>query len=77
MGIGVSIFLLAVGAILTWGVNFAVSGIDIDVIGIILMLIGLIGLLASLLFWSSFAPFGRERRVYREDTVVEDRPPLR
>lgn len=67
MGIGVSLFLIAIGAILTWAVDVSVSGIDLNVVGIILMVVGLIGLLVSMLFWSSFAPFRRnERTVVRE-----------
>jgi hypothetical protein len=58
MGIGVSIFLMAVGAILTWGVNATARGLNLEVIGVILMIVGGFGLLLSLLFWSSFAPFG-------------------
>jgi hypothetical protein len=68
MGIGVSLFLLALGAILAWAVEFEVAGLNIDTIGVILMVIGAIGLLLSMLFWSSFAPFRREER-----TVVRDR----
>lgn len=60
MGIGVSIFFLAVGAILTWAVEASVSGLDINVVGIILMLVGALGLFVSMMFWSSFAPFRRE-----------------
>ena len=55
MGYGVSIFLLAVGAILTWAVNVSVEGLDLEVIGVILMVVGAIGLLFSLLFWSSIS----------------------
>ncbi|MBA3430754.1 MAG: hypothetical protein H0U16_04645 [Actinobacteria bacterium] len=68
MGIGVSIFMLALGAILAFAVEFDTSGIDIDTVGIILMVVGAIGLLLSLLFWSSFSPYGRreERTVVRE-----------
>lgn len=57
--IGVSLFLVAVGAILTWAVNATVSGLDITIVGVILMLVGVAGLLLSLLFWASFAPFAR------------------
>ena len=71
MGIGVSLFLLALGAILAWAVDVEASGVDIDTIGVILMIIGGLGLLLSLLFWSSFAPFGAARR--EERTVVRDR----
>lgn len=66
MGIGVSIFLLAVGAILTFAVSVEASGFNINTVGIILMVVGAIGLLASMLFWNT--PFRREER-----TVVRDR----
>ncbi|MDX6423092.1 MAG: hypothetical protein QOI67_563, partial [Gaiellaceae bacterium] len=36
MGIGVSLLLIAAGAILLWGVTGEVAGIDIDAIGVIL-----------------------------------------
>ena len=57
MGIGISIFLLAVGAIITFAVNVTTQGINLHTVGIILMAVGAIGLLLSLLFWSTFAPF--------------------
>ena len=46
MGIGVSLILIAAGAILTWAVNATVSGLDINTIGVILMIVGAIGLRA-------------------------------
>ena len=57
MGIGISIFLLAVGAIITFAVNVTTQGVNLHTVGIVLMAVGGIGLLLSLLFWSSFAPF--------------------
>jgi hypothetical protein len=68
MGIGVGIFLIAAGAILTWGVTSEAEGLNIDAIGVILMVVGLIGVLISLMFWSSWGGFGGIRR----RTVVED-----
>src|ERR1700712_229696 len=62
MGIGVSLILIAVGAILTWAVNATVSGLDINTIGIILMIVGAIGLILSLMFWSSWGGVGATRR---------------
>ena len=53
MGIGGSIFLLAVGAILAFAVNAHISGIDINIIGWILMAAGLIGLIITLWYWNS------------------------
>ncbi len=66
MGIGVSLILIAVGAILTWAVSAEVSGIDIQVVGVILLIVGAIGALLSLIFWSSWGGFGG-RRTYVED----------
>lgn len=71
MGIGVSIFLMALGAILTWGVQVDARGIDLDIIGVILMVVGALGLLLSLLFWSRFAPFGRRETVVREEPPID------
>ena len=62
MGIGVSLILIAVGAILTWAVNATVSGLDINTIGIILMVVGAVGLVLSLMFWSSWGGVGGARR---------------
>lgn len=49
MGIGVSIFLIALGAILYFAVDYTTAGVDIDVIGIILMAVGVIGLIVALI----------------------------
>jgi hypothetical protein len=58
MGISLSIFLIAIGAILAWAVSAEVSGIDVQVAGVILLVVGVIGFLASLVFWSSWGGFG-------------------
>ena len=47
MGIGVSLMLIAVGAILTWAVSVEVSGVDIQVVGVILLVVGAIGAIMS------------------------------
>lgn len=57
--IGLSLMLIAVGAILAWAVEATVVGLDIVVVGAILMVVGSMGLVLSLLFWASFAPFAR------------------
>lgn len=68
MGIGISVFLLAVGAILTFAVDVTTEGINLDTVGIILMIVGAIGLLMSALFWSNGAPWSnRSETVVRED----------
>ena len=71
MGLGVSLFLIAGGAILIWGVNAEVGGIDIDAIGVILMVVGIIGAVLSMIFWSSWGGFGGGRR----RGYVEEGPP--
>ncbi len=65
MGIGTSLFLIAIGAILYFAVNAEVSGLEISTIGIILMVIGVLGLLISLFMLNS------ARRT--SHTVVRDR----
>ena len=72
MGIGFTIFLFVVGAILTFAVEVDASGFDLNTVGIILMVGGLLGLFASVLLWSSFSPWSR-RRTVAGDTVVEER----
>jgi hypothetical protein len=62
MGIGVSLILIAVGAILTWAVSASTSGIDINAVGVILMIVGLVGFVLSLAFWSTFWGPGYFRR---------------
>jgi hypothetical protein len=51
MGIGVGIFLIAVGAVLAFAVNYSVSGLDINVVGWILMIVGVIGLIMTAFIW--------------------------
>jgi hypothetical protein len=71
MGVGVSLLVIAAGAILTFAVNVSNSnGIDWYAVGIILMIVGGIGLVASLIFWSSWGGWGRRRRT----TYYDDRP---
>ncbi|MBA2517099.1 MAG: hypothetical protein H0V22_07280 [Solirubrobacterales bacterium] len=50
MGIGTSLLLIAVGAILKFAVKADISGLEISTIGVILMVVGVLGLLISLFF---------------------------
>lgn len=72
MGIGVSIFLIAVGAILAFAVNFSVSGLDINVVGYILMIVGVIGLIMTAFIWGPRAR-GTRGDVVEERRVYDDR----
>lgn len=69
MGISVSLLLIAVGAILTWGVTADAEGLDVNNIGVILMIVGLLGLVISMIFWSSWGGFSR-RTAYVEGAPV-------
>jgi hypothetical protein len=73
MGIGASIFLLAVGAILTFAVEWTVQGVDLDAVGIILMIAGCIGLAVTLAMMSRTG--GTRVTEYYEDPTR--RPPPR
>jgi Domain of unknown function (DUF6458) len=71
MGTGVSILLIAVGAILRFAVSVTTSGFNLHTIGWILIAVGVLGLVLSMVFWSSWGGFGggsyhRQRRVARD-----------
>ena len=70
MGIGASVFLLAIGAILAFAVDYTVSGVDINVVGFILMVAGAIGLLMTSLVFGRRDTAGA---VVTEERVVRDR----
>ncbi|GAA4452988.1 DUF6458 family protein [Phytohabitans houttuyneae] len=53
MGIGGSIFLIALGAIFAFAVEFDLGWLDINVVGWVLMIAGLAGLLLTISFWQS------------------------
>ena len=64
MTLGVSLLLVATGAILIWGVTGEASGIDVDAIGVILIVVGIIGFILSLVFWDRWGagmPWGARR----------------
>lgn len=63
MGYGVSLLLVAVGAILIWAIDATVSGVNVHAIGWILLIVGLVGFVLSLIFWSDW----RDRGTYRDD----------
>ena len=69
MTLGVSLLLVAAGAILIWGVTGEASGIDVDAIGVILIVVGIVGFILSLVFWDRWGagtPWGGgARRVTR------------
>jgi len=81
MATGISLFFLAVGAILTFAIETSVEGVDLDTIGVILMVIGLLGMLFSLVLWDSWGPrsYGRDDDVVadRRDVLIDEDAPVR
>jgi Na+/proline symporter len=53
MGIGGSIFLIALGAILAFAVNADIGVLDLSTVGWVLMVAGLAGLIITIWFWQS------------------------
>jgi hypothetical protein len=76
MGIGVSIFLIALGLILALAVEFQVAGLDIQVIGWILVIVGIVGLLMTMFIWGPRSRAARSGEVVEERRVYDDGPPV-
>lgn len=73
MSIGVSAFLIAVGAILKFALESRVEGINLGTVGVILMIVGAAALALSMLFWSSFSPYRRKTDTESPPVVVRER----
>ena len=72
MGLGVSLILIAAGAIMAWAVNVDASGFNVNTVGYILLVVGAVGAVLSLVFWSSWVGPGYFTRSRR--THIDDRP---
>lgn len=77
MGLGVGIFLIAVGAILAFAVHDTSGAVDIDTVGWILMGVGFASVLLSMIFWSTWAGPGywTRRRTYADEGPPPAGPP--
>ncbi|MEU5721099.1 MULTISPECIES: DUF6458 family protein [unclassified Micromonospora] len=75
MGIGASIFLIALGAIFAFAIDANLGWLNLNVVGWVLMLAGVVGLLITLYFWNN-----RRRTVVarpvRERVVAEPVVPV-
>ena len=68
MGIGGSIFLIVLGAILTFALDVNLGWLNLDVVGWVLMLAGVVGLAMTTWYWQS-----RRRTVVTTAPVVDRR----
>jgi hypothetical protein len=75
MGIGASIFLIALGAILAFAVDISTSGIDLNTIGVILMVVGVVGLGVTLAVLNGGAWYGGRRTRVVDDAYVDEPAP--
>lgn len=69
-GIGGSLFLMALGAILYWAVNVEAEGFSVNTIGLILLVVGVIGLVLTLIM-SASADKATAESGDRDVTIVE------
>jgi hypothetical protein len=67
MGIGIGLFLIALGAIITFAVEWCVAGLDLNAVGWVLMVVGAAGLILFFYFWN-------QRRVPQTVAAVRQRP---
>ncbi len=73
MGIGAGIFLVALGAILTFAVDWKVAGLNLHAVGWVLMIAGVAGTILFFIFWNRRRPTAHAV-VGTERSVVTDRP---
>jgi Domain of unknown function (DUF6458) len=68
MGIGISIILIAVGAILRFAVTLSTKNVNWHIVGDVLMVVGIVGLVVSLI-WAAMVT----RRSSGQTTTVVER----
>ena len=85
MGIGFSVFLIALGLILALAVNVHMPGIDLHMVGWILTLAGVVGLVWTLILWNrARAAVGPRvvrqtdldgRPIVQDERIIREEPP--
>jgi membrane protein implicated in regulation of membrane protease activity len=73
MSIGAGILLVAVGAILTFAVNWQLGGLDLDIVGWVLMIAGLAGIVITVMYSRRRGTRVVEQQVQPGAPVVERR----
>lgn len=70
MPLGTSLLLIAVGAILRFGVSVTTKGFNLHTVGIILMIVGAVGVVLALFWMTAWSP--RRDPYPRDDRYVDD-----
>ena len=76
MGIAVSLFMIAAGAIMRFAVTAKGDGFNVGTAGMVLMVVGAIGAVLSIAFWASWGGFGHRTTTtvdQPQGTVVRER----
>ena len=68
MSVGVSLFLIAAGAILRYAVTWEPQDVNLETVGLILMIVGIVGLVISIAWMATAARRGT--------TAPPPRPPV-
>lgn len=68
-GLGLSILLIAAGAILAWAVDIETEGVDLQMIGLILFVVGIVGAIITLAIGAA----NQRTVIERDREVVVDR----
>ena len=73
MGIVVSLFMIAAGAIMRFAVTAKGNGFNVGTAGMVLMIVGAIGAVLSIAFWASWGGFGHGRGGVTQSTFTRER----
>jgi len=80
MGVAVGLLLIAFGAILTWGVEADVNGLDVTAVGVILLVVGIIVCFLDFFWWRTWewttAAGPRRRATYVREQAVQPVQPV-
>jgi hypothetical protein len=71
-GIGTSLLLIAIGAVLAFAVNLQTTGLDLNAVGVILMVVGLVGLVFSMIVLEGMFAVGRRNVPHYYDEHVHE-----
>ena len=71
-GIGASLLLITMGALLAFVIDVQTTGLDLNAVGVILMIVGLLGLVFSIIAFRGMFGIGpRNVPDYHEDHIHE------